>query len=1114
MEWKPIDTPDTVPDKLNSLYSPVVFGLGEGGSEIIKLLIGNDGYRMYAIVSRVVTDPAIFSKVELFSSADGGVSWSGGLYANLAETITGSKLSTVIVHDIAIAPNDPDIIVAVVSLVSAIQSQMVLISLDGGINWANTQWPPSGAQAPAAGYAVSAVDISEDYGNRDLLIGVRNGAAPSVNNLWTMKILGFGGWNVQSSNGQPASINSFTGDVIDAKFSPTYSGDATIAVVYSTNTGVATTTGTYIITGARDLAANLTTWQPSGSAVEIKRPDDSAGASPGSTEIITADLEMPSDFSGQSASLRRFYVCTDAIGPNNGTVARGVFRIDDNIIYCLMDNSTTFQYQADNRRGRRAASIAYWGTYASGKLLVGERLGNVCTATVPVWFTDSPTVCPIPCWYPAKKPPTGAAGHYDDWTSCTPDLHGYGNAWVVWSPTLASQGVAYTVTGAMSYDGGFAAFTDQLNDQLSWPGGKFNVVVLDESAFSLTRNNGETWNQLSLIDTRIIKLTDVAPSADCTTVFLASVNDGPQCQGFDSVWRSSINEKVVSPPLPALPIGQIWERVLTRMTGVSCNQSQTEYAILRVAPDKIDGQVLGWAAGGVSGLDTIGNLDVGAAAPSGDAGGNTRAMAWSPDFGDYWADISPRISVQDFAFESSTILYVLDYAGNIQKLPYTGTAWSSSINNVDSNLGGGHTIEAIASDKVLVGNRAGASTPSAASISLNGGATFIPMAKPLPTLATVGYHAIFDTDFDNNSTIYAGSDGGSSSAIIPAVGATTGLVYRNSAPSGSDADWTDMMSGMSYGGYTGPHEGYHGLVQSNSRNVTSQGTLYAAHTWENEAVPAPARTWSGVERTRPWFSLEPKSLKLCGCLTQDTDTKLYAIDNNMYSNIHNVDAGRLDRTGTAMTDVRSTGLLWVYTDCMAKRGPNLTMDEGTIVGCDPATGRAQEVNFTWEQLCIATHYKLHIAKDQGFTLRVYESGVFKPSSVTSPAMVFMTGGVTLSANDAPAALECGHTYVWRLKVYNETTDDYVDSPYSEKRTFTIKAGFKVTTPYYGPQLLTPDNGCGCPCDAPINFSWSPFKETTAYKFELSENFDMSSPLVSTTVTLNRRQASGVQYSAS
>jgi len=97
------------------------------------------------------------------------------------------------------------------------------------------------------------------------------------------------------------------------------------------------------------------------------------------------------------------------------------------------------------------------------------------------------------------------------------------------------------------------------------------------------------------------------------------------------------------------------------------------------------------------------------------------------------------------------------------------------------------------------------------------------------------------------------------------------------------------------------------------------------------------------------------------------------------------------------------------------------------------------------------------------------------------------------------SLECGHTYYWRVRVRDEVTQDLVRSPWSDIRAFTIKAGFKVTTPYYGPQLLAPDNGCGCACAAPISFSWSPFKETAEYKFELSTNADMSSPIVSTTV---------------
>jgi hypothetical protein len=216
-------------------------------------------------------------------------------------------------------------------------------------------------------------------------------------------------------------------------------------------------------------------------------------------------------------------------------------------------------------------------------------------------------------------------------------------------------------------------------------------------------------------------------------------------------------------------------------------------------------------------------------------------------------------------------------------------------------------------------------------------------------------------------------------------------------------------------------------------------------------------------------------------------------------------------------NIKTIGLLWEYTDCMAKKGPKLTLDDGAIIGCDPATGRNQEVNFRWEQLCIANLYQLKIAKDKAFTLGVYDSSIplcgaaagpygIVPVDVTSPALVYFTGGggqmpaVANFAGSGPEtapvvpALECGHLYYWKVRVLNETTDDEVNSPWSEVRSFTIKAGFRVTTPYYGPQLLSPDNGCACPCDTPIAFSWSPFKETTAYKIQISANADMSAPL--------------------
>ncbi len=1137
MEWLPVDTPDTMAGIIKELYTPSWAGHAaygtygpngpEMGTEITKLLVGNNGTTMYVQYARG-DEPASNndSRLRILKSVDGGVSWSPAPWANLDFFVTGGA-GTTIVWNIAIAPDNPEIIAAAVSIVTAVPSltnpyQRVWISTNGGTSWDNTNWPQTGSTV--LHQYISCLDISMDYGGaRDILVGTRGAAVAGTNNLQTMKMPGYGGWNVQDiAIGVPDSVNPFTGDVIDAVFSPTYIGDSTIVVLYSQ---AAANPGTWLVTGAHDTIVNNTIWQVQAQHISIKNAAEPVANSPTSAEIITGEIQLPSDFSGQSASLRRFYVATDGLPAAGPTFDVGVYRIDDNVVYTLMDNTTTSFAVAAGVATRRAAHIAYWGTYASGKLMVGERLGEMCTANVPTWFTDSPTVCPVPCWYPAKKPVSGAGGSI----TCFP-INGYGNAMPVWSPTYAAQGVAYAVTSASSYDAAYAALdaTPQVGAVLTWPGAIMTVVQLDESAFSLTRNNGETWNQLSLIDTRMNKLTDVAPSADCTTVYLASTNNGQNCAGFDSVWRSSMNEKVVAPPLPALPIGAIWERVLHRVTARTCNQTtlgiESNYAILRLAPDKLDGQVVGWAAGGAGGRAIMPGIPAGVGLP---VGANQAVMAWSPDFGDYWANITPRLTVEDFAFESSTIIYVLQMnTGNVQKMPYTGTAWSSSLPSVSTQLGGGHTIEAKAADKILVGNQAvanGAATPFVAAISTDGGMTFMPMIRPVPQTAQWGYHAIFDADYGvgNNTTIYAGDDANNA-----------GLIWRNNAPAGAaNVPWTDMCTN-----YT-THTEYYGLVQSNSKNVAAQGTLYAAHTgnvtsgfaWSGvertlaplDGIPKPGIEWSCLDASAtpyqantPQFDLEPKSLKICGCLTQDTNSTLWAIDNRVYSNNHARARGTtLAAVGANVAPLPGPpaipGRLWTYVDCVAKVGPTLAMDDGTIIGCDPATGRAQEVNFTWEQICIANAYQLQIAKDDAFTLMVFNpftvAPFLVPASVTSPSFMYLS-------NEGVAApfvpLECGHTYYWKVRVANETTNDAVPSPFSEIRSFTIKAGFRVTTPYYGLQLLEPDNGCGCACDAPICFSWSPFKETTEYMFELSENSDLSSPLVSTTVPTTAYQYTG------
>jgi hypothetical protein len=259
-------------------------------------------------------------------------------------------------------------------------------------------------------------------------------------------------------------------------------------------------------------------------------------------------------------------------------------------------------------------------------------MGFPCTATVPTWFTDSPTTCPIPCWYPALKPTTGAVAAACAIGSKT----GVGAAIVAWN---AAGTLGYVVTGSQA-----VTFNTAVNGWWA-PWVLANPLPNYEGAFAISRNNGETWNQLGLINTTIDWFNDVAPAPDCSTVYLASSNNDTviTCTGFDSVWRASSNPAVTS-PLPPLPIGTYWERVFTHVTAVDCQHLQSNLPILRLPPycdDMPDGQIIAWAA------------QASAFSPL------AQAQAWSPDFGDYWAMITTRWPIQDFAFESSTVMYNL-----------------------------------------------------------------------------------------------------------------------------------------------------------------------------------------------------------------------------------------------------------------------------------------------------------------------------------------------------------------------------------------------------------------------------------------------------------------------
>jgi len=205
-------------------------------------------------------------------------------------------------------------------------------------------------------------------------------------------------------------------------------------------------------------------------------------------------------------------------------------------------------------------------------------------------------------------------------------------------------------------------------------------------------------------------------------------------------------------------------------------------------------------------------------------------------------------------------------------------------------------------------------------------------------------------------------------------------------------------------------------------------------------------------------------------------------------------------TANGLTD--NTTAIYEFRDTLCKVGPWITGP--SEVGSDPVSGRNQQVDLSWEQLSLSDRYELQLAKDAAFTLRI------DPAINNSENVSAVTGSILIRTDPVnvtspalwlpPGSLpEAGATYYWRIRTDHAATGEYIRSPWSDTDNFIVKPGFPVTAPYYGPQLLSPADDCDCAFNLPIGFTWTPDKETTAYKFELSERSDMSRPLVSTTV---------------
>ena len=626
MEWSTVDTPSSMG---NVVLSP---------SEINAIAIGNDGRTFYA------TD---IPNSKVYKSINGGIAWDD-LSSYLMSA--GAALPA---WNIAMAPDNPNFVAAVTS--SGSLPGKVFVSTDGGGTWQDTNCP--------AVNNISAIAISPNYGGYDIAIGTRTGGGGG--DVYVFKAAGAGSWASQG----------FSGDILAVKFSPSYRADSSLVTV---STHVA---GTYINLGIHDMAANTTNWGTWG-PVEITTAG--AGTSPNVAQVITGDLELPFDFSGQAPSLRRMYISIDAPTANTG-----IYRFDDTVGYLLMPTPTPL----------RISSIAYYGNYASGKLLAGEVLGNTNTAAVIIWFTDAPITCPPPCWYQTQKAPTGGGNS------------GFANAQIIWNPD-----------GSRAY---CATSSAPLNNPASWPGGYLTGTALDESALSQSPDDGRTWNQLSLIDTEISFLSDVAVTPASDTIYLASINNHAGINNFDSIWRTT-----------GPPTGQIWERVL-------CLLSTSNDLIMRTSNFGNDPAIFF-------------------------ASRLTSDLRQSLDGGQTWDSILPGVNVTDFTvtrINDVPNIYVLD-SNYVRKGGSNGQTWQWA-QSTATTLNTGHSITATPTGVVVVGGDA----DGMVAYSLDGGVSF-EQTTAIPQPGRM--HVVADYRFQNALIIYAASDSAGSDIYNWVVGSNFG----------------------------------------------------------------------------------------------------------------------------------------------------------------------------------------------------------------------------------------------------------------------------------------------------------------------------------------------------
>ena len=427
----------------------------------------------------------------VYKSTNGGHTWVP------TSTLLGAAGDVAV--DLEVSPNyatDNTVFVATQTPAGGAGTGLVYRSTDGG-----SAFSQLGVVTLGAGEVITCMSVSPSYdGIGPIAVGVADVApavAPAVaaNSVQVWGAAGILNW---TGIGLAAAT-----DVVALQYSPNYPIDATLLAV-----GV-------VVAGQPVLHHNVGgVWDVAIGAVNVGAAavtDYDALTAALATNLMAADIAVPSDYNGTTPTLRRAYV--SIVGEAGyGATASNVYRIS-NVTPGIALNP-----------GVELLDIEYSGTYGEGTLMGG--LHTMAAAALNVYYSST-AMTTTPVWYPATNGPTG-------------------NSIAALIPAAgAPVGLNLLSSAHIDIDANFAT------SQMVACG-----TSGTDSAFAVSNNAGVIWNETGLIDNAGVALAaigDVAlsPGYDTDTTMYILTNCAGGGANDTSVWRSTDN-------------GILWTRLMAR----------------------------------------------------------------------------------------------------------------------------------------------------------------------------------------------------------------------------------------------------------------------------------------------------------------------------------------------------------------------------------------------------------------------------------------------------------------------------------------------------------------------------------------------------------------------